>query len=270
MSALDPGGLDSSEPRRVAVVTGGGRGIGRGIALALAADGCDLVLGWTTDPDALAVTTSESERLGAKVRSVLGDVADPETSVQLAKVAQSELGGLDIWVNNAGVSVFAPLLETSVSDMSRMIDVNYLGTFHGLRTAAASMVAAGTSGRIVNVASDLGLLAAPMLAGYSATKFAVVGLTQAAALELGPRGITVNAVCPGTVETDMVLAEEAAEADWSGVSVEDIRERLVSAVPSGRLCTPEDVGALVTWMTSVGAGHVTGQAVCTNGGSILH
>jgi meso-butanediol dehydrogenase/(S,S)-butanediol dehydrogenase/diacetyl reductase len=256
--------------RRVAVITGGGRGLGRGIALALAGAGCDVVLGWRSDPDALATTVAAAARLGARVLHVQGDVTDPAVSAQLAEVATSELGGIDVWVNNAGISVLAPVLETSAEDMARMMDVNFLGTFHGLQAAAAAMTTSGRGGRIVNVASDLGLLAAPLLAGYSASKFAVIGLTQAAAVELGPQGIGVNAVCPGTVETDMVLAEEEAEAGWRGTSTDSVRERLLAAVPAGRLCTPEDVGALVAWLTSPGADFVTGQAICTNGGSILH
>ena len=159
-----------------------------------------------------------------------------------------------MWVNNAGVSVFAPFLETTVSDMERMLQVNFLGTFHGVQAAGAAMRETGRGGRIVNVASDLGVLAAPMLAGYSATKFAVVGLTQAAAVELAPYGITVNAVCPGTVETDMVLSEETAEAALTGASIEDVRDRLVKDVPAGRLCNVDDVAALVGVAVQPGRG----------------
>jgi NAD(P)-dependent dehydrogenase (short-subunit alcohol dehydrogenase family) len=112
--------------------------------------------------------------------------------------------------------------------------------------------------------------AAPLLAGYSATKFAVVGMTQAAAVELAPFGVTVNALCPGTVETDMVLAEQAAEAALGGRSTEEVRQRLLSEVPAGRLCSPQDVGAAAAWLVSDAASFVTGQAICVNGGSILH
>ena len=254
----------------VAVVTGGGRGLGRGIACELARNGCDLVLGWRSDEAALQETVDRVAALGAKALAVQGDVSDPETSAQLAKAALSELGSLDVWVNNAGVSRLSPLLETSVADMASMMDVNFFGTFHGLKAAGTAMKEAGLGGRIINVASDLGLLAAPLLAGYSATKFAVVGLTQAAAVELAPYGIGVNAVCPGTVETDMVLGEERAEADLAGTSLEAIRQRLLGDVPAGRLCTPEDVAALVAWLASPAASFITGQAICTNGGSIRH
>jgi NAD(P)-dependent dehydrogenase (short-subunit alcohol dehydrogenase family) len=236
----------------------------------LARNGCDLVLGWRSDEAALRETAEWVAGLGAKAVAVQGDVSDPETSEQLAKAALSELGSLDVWVNNAGVSCLSPLLETSVADMVSMMDANFFGTFHGLQAAGTAMNESGQGGRIINVASDLGLLAAPLLAGYSATKFAVVGLSQAAAVELAPYGISVNAVCPGTVETDMVLAEEQAEADLAGTSLEAVRQRLLDDVPLGRLCTPDDVAALVAWLASPAASLITGQAICTNGGSIRH
>jgi meso-butanediol dehydrogenase/(S,S)-butanediol dehydrogenase/diacetyl reductase len=256
--------------RRTAVVTGGGRGLGRGIALALARQDCDLVLGWRHDDTTMAATIVELRDLGAVAVPIRGDVRDPASAADLVKVATEEFGRIDIWVNNAGISVLAPVLSTTVEEMVSMMEVNYFGTFHGLQAAAATMIGTGRRGRIINVASDLGLKAAPMLAGYNATKFAVVGLTQAAAVELAPHGIRVNAVCPGTVETDMVVAEEAAEAGWTGTTAVDVRQRLLADVPAGRLCTADDVGALVAWLASPAAEFVTGQAICTNGGSILH
>ncbi len=258
-------------PRRpVAVVTGAGRGLGRGIATALAGAGFDLVLSWHKDKDAVNDTLSSCEYLGSKVRELQGDVVGPTMSDALVTLALSELGSLDVWVNNAGVSVFAPLTETTAEQMGRMVDVNLMGTFHGLRAAARSMVATATRGKIINVASDLGVQAAMGLGGYSATKFAVVGLTQAAALELGPAGITVNAVCPGTVETDMVLAEEAGRGRAQG------RLARAGAPPFGRRGAGRpplhgrgrrQVGGLVG---GADASYVNGQALCVNGGSVLH
>jgi NAD(P)-dependent dehydrogenase (short-subunit alcohol dehydrogenase family) len=131
-------------------------------------------------------------------------------------------------------------------------------------------LAEGRRGRIVNVASDLGVQGGRHLGAYAATKFAVVGLTQCAALELATSGITVNAVCPGTAETDMVLAERASEVSLTGLSPDDVRASYLMAIPAGRFCTPEDVGAAVSWLCSPGASYVTGQAICVNGGSILH
>ncbi|MDQ6945037.1 MAG: SDR family oxidoreductase, partial [Actinomycetota bacterium] len=197
----------------MAVVTGGGRGLGRGIALALAEAGFDLVLGWVSDSEAASETATAAEApaaeaatgAGRRVVLVHGDVADPATAKLLLDAAVS-LGGLTAWVNNAGVSVLAPVVDTDPADMARMVEINLLGTFHGLQAAGRWFRAEQRPGRIVNLASDLGVQACANLGGYAATKFAVVGLTQAAAVELAPTGITVNAVCPGTAETDMVLA----------------------------------------------------------------
>jgi len=122
----------------------------------------------------------------------------------------------------------------------------------------------------VNVSSEVGLQAFALLGAYAATKFAVVGLTQAAAIELAPSGITVNAVCPGTAETDMVLAERASEVVITGASADATRAAYLAAIPAGRFCTPADVGAAVVWLAGPGAAYVTGQSLCINGGSVLH
>lgn len=180
------------------------------------------------------------------------------------------MGGVDVWVNNAGVSVLAPLLETDAADMARMVEVNLLGTFHGLQAAGRWFTGERRPGRIVNLASDLGVQACANLGGYAATKFAVVGLTQAAAVELAPARVTVNAVCPGTAETDMVAAERAREVVLRGSSPATVRQSYLDAIPAGRFCTPADVGTLVAWLCGPGADYVTGQAICVNGGSVLH
>ncbi len=253
----------------VAVVTGGGRGLGRGISLALAAAGFDVVIGCRGAPDAAASTAAAVQREGRRTAIVEGDVADPGTAKLLVDAAV-EMGGPDAWVNNAGVSVLAPVVDTPAADMARMVDVNLLGTFHGLQAAARWYLDAGRPGRIVNLASDLGVQACALLGGYAATKFGVVGLTQAAAVELAPAGICVNAVCPGTAETDMVLAERAAEARVRGATAAAVRQSYLSAIPAGRFCTPDDVGALVAWLCGPAASYVTGQAICVNGGSVLH
>jgi NAD(P)-dependent dehydrogenase (short-subunit alcohol dehydrogenase family) len=253
----------------VAVVTGGGRGLGRGIALALADAGFDLVLGWVRDEAAALATAAQVGAAGRQAIAVQGSVSDASTAKLLLDVAVS-LGGPAAWVNNAGVSVLAPVLATDASDMARMIEVNVLGTFHGLQAAGRWFRAEHVPGRIVNLASDLGVQAGAHLGGYAATKFAVVGLTQAAAIELAPLGITVNAVCPGTAETDMVMAERASEVALTGAAAAAVRQQYLNAIPAGRFCTPADVGALVAWLCGPAAAYVTGQAVCVNGGSVLH
>ena len=180
------------------------------------------------------------------------------------------LGPLQVWVNNAGVSVLAPILETTADDLDHQVQVNVNGTFHGLRQAGRVMVASGVGGRIVNIASEAGVQAFPLLGAYSATKFAVVGLTQAAAIELAPYGITVNAVCPGTVETDMVMAERKSEVVVTGLTPDAVRQSYLDKIPVRRFCEPDDVGALVAYVAGPHAAYLTGQALCVTGGSVLH
>jgi NAD(P)-dependent dehydrogenase (short-subunit alcohol dehydrogenase family) len=253
----------------VAVVTGGGRGIGRGISEALATAGFDCVIGYSSGFGDATETVDALCSMGGRAVAVVGDVAEPATSAKLLRAAES-LGGLDAWINNAGVSVLAPLVETEAKDLTRMWEVNVGGVFHGLQAAARWWQERRQPGRIVNIASDLGVRGFPLLGGYAATKFAVVGLTQTAALELAADAITVNAVCPGTAETDMVMAERASEVNWCGQPASDVRQSYLDAIPAGRFCTPADVGSVVAWLCGPGASYVTGQAVCVNGGSVLH
>lgn len=256
--------------RRVAVVTGASRGLGRGIAVALAASGCDVVVNWSNDEAGARDTAAAVQGAGGRSVLVRGDVREAATHDRLVATAQDSFGPLDVWVNNAGVSVLAPVIDTPSDDFARMIDVNLVGTHHGMRSAAKAMLAASTHGRIVNVASEVAVQSFPFLGCYGATKFAVVGLTQAAAVELAASGITVNAIGPGTAETDMVLAERRSETALVGQSPDAVRQRYLDGIPAGRFCTPEDVGALVAWLASPAAAYVTGQILLTNGGSVLH
>jgi NAD(P)-dependent dehydrogenase (short-subunit alcohol dehydrogenase family) len=253
-----------------AVVTGASRGLGRGIAVALAQGGFDVVVGWSRSEVEAKETAALVEATGRQAVLVGGDVTDPQTHRGLAAAAVADLGGLDVWVNNAGVSVLAPVADTDVADLRRMLEINVVGVHLGMQEAIRRFRAAGGGGRIVNVASELGVQAFPFLGAYTASKFAVVGLTQAAALELAPEGITVNAVGPGTAETDMVAAERTSESALTGRSLDDVRAGYLGGIPAGRFCTPDDVGALVAWLASPGAAYVTGQTICVNGGSVLH
>jgi acetoin reductase-like protein len=254
----------------VAVVTGGGRGLGRGIALALADAGHDLVLGWRADAAAADETATQVRARGRRAETVEGDVVDPATAKLLVDAAVGGFGSIDVWVNNAGVSLIASVVDTPIAEMERMLAVNVTGTLLGIQAAARAMQEAGAGGRIVNLASDAGLQGFPYLGAYAATKFAVVGLTQTAALELAPDGITVNAVCPGTAETAMNRAEWDTETALTGLALDAVRARYLDDIPLGRFCTPADVGGAIAWLASPAAAFVTGQSVCVNGGTVLH
>lgn len=251
------------------MVTGGSRGPGRGIALALAQAGAEVVVGYVSDASGAEDVLAEVRAGGGRAVAVAGDVTDPATHERLLAAATGLTGHLDIWVNNAGVSVTAPVLDTRTADMQRMIDVNLVGVVHGCRTAGAALVAAGRGGRIICISSDIGVQGVRLFGGYVATKFAVVGLCQSLALELAPHGITVNSVCPGTGLTDMVRAELQDEATLTGTPVADVERAYRDAIPLGRFCEPADVGALVAFLAGDAAGYITGQALLTNGGAVL-
>ncbi len=257
----------------VAVVTGAPRGLrAGGIAIAFRR--------WTgsTSSSASRPTPPVPRRRPTQPRRTAlkwltvgyGDVADAGTAKALLDAAVAGLGGLDAWVNNAGVSMLAPVVDTSPADIARMIDVNLMGTVHGLQAAARWFLDERRPGRIVNIASVRGARCGlRTFGGYAASKFAVVGLTQSAAIELAPAGITVNAVCPGTAETDMVLAERRSEVAITGTSAHDVRQSYLDGIPVGRFCDPADVGAAVAYLAGPGASYVTGQSICVNGGSVL-
>lgn len=251
----------------VAVVTGASRGLGQGIASALAATGFDIVVGYRDGEVGAKETARLVEAHDRSASLVAGDVRERATHDALAAAAL-ELGSVEVWVNNAGVSVLGPLVTTTAEELRDMFEVNVVGVLHGLHVATSVMRGAG-GGRIINIASELGVLAFANLGGYAATKFAVVGLTQAAAIELAAHGIAVNAVCPGTAETDMVMAERRAEVGLTGATPEQVRQSYLDGIPTGRFCTPADVGGLVAYLASPAAAYVTGQAICVNGGSVL-
>ncbi len=250
------------------MVTGASRGLGRGIAESLADAGHHLVLGYCSDAAGAEATAQAVRLCGVRAVTVAGDVREAATAAALVAAA-AELGDLAVWVNNAGVSLLAPVQDTPAAELERMLAVNVLGTLHGIQAATPVLVARG-SGRIVNLASDLGVQGGALLGAYAASKFAVVGLTQSTALELAATGVTVNAVCPGTCETDMVDAEWHSQAVHTGASPDTVRAGYLAAIPAGRFCTPADVGAAVSYLASPAAGYVTGQSLCVNGGSVLH
>lgn len=252
---------------QVALVTGAGRGIGRAIALRLARDGADVALldVHADTPDAVA---DEVRDLGRRAVTVTADVGDRGQVADAVDRTVAELGGLDIMVNNAGIALVGPLSEMTEEQVARIWRVNVDGVLWGIQAAAASFLARGVRGRIVNASSIAGHDGFEMLGVYSATKFAVRGLTQAAAKEYASAGITVNAYCPGVVGTDMWVEIDQRFADLTGAPKGATYEKFVGGIALGRAETPEDVAGYVSFLAGPDAAYMTGQSGLIDGGLV--
>jgi NAD(P)-dependent dehydrogenase (short-subunit alcohol dehydrogenase family) len=249
--------------RQVAVVTGSGSGIGRAVAVQLAADGY-FVVSTDVSEQTAAETSSLVEGLSFKL-----DVTDTDSCRQLAATVASSLGRLDVWVSNAGVSRMKKFLEIEEQDFDRTLNVNLRGVFFASQAAARVMMKQG-QGSIVNVASMAGKQGrVPFLSDYVASKFGVVGLTQAMAFELAATGIRVNSVCPGYVATPMQERELVWEAALRGSDVKSVEASWVADTPMGRLESPEDVALAVSFLVSEKARFITGESLSVNGGAFM-
>ncbi len=253
-----PGGLEGKH----AVVTGGGRGIGAAIATTLAGDGAALTL-MGRDEARLADQAGKLER----ARAVALDLTDAESIERAFAEAVDGFGPVSVLVNNAGVVETAPFTRSTVEQWNRMIDVNVLGTMLCTKAVLPAMVEAGW-GRVVNIASVAGLKGYAYVAGYCATKHAVVGMTRALAAETARQGVTVNAVCPGYTDTDMVREGIRNIMDKTGRSEKEACAELVKHNPQGRLIEPNEVAATVAWLCLPGSESVTGQAIAIAGGEV--
>ena len=250
---------------KVALVTGGGRGIGRGIALQLARAGADIAVVDLSEANAEAVA-GEVRALGRRAVAVRADVTSWADAQAMVARTVDELGGLDIAVNNAGVISIAPVAKLSEEAFDRVMSVNVKGVFLSCKAELPVMQERGC-GRIVNIASTAGKSGYPGLSHYCASKFAVIGFTNSLAKEVAQQGITVNAICPGIIGTDMWRGEQGlAEAlRKEGESVEQAWARsLAELIPQGVAQTPEDMGDLAVYFAT--AEHVTGQAFNVDGG----
>jgi len=244
---------------RGAVVTGAGRGIGLAVARALVGAGAAVVVAARTR-DAIEAVATELRAAGGRAWAVSCDVTDLANVQALARAAETHLGHVDILVNNAGVSHSAPLQKTTLADWNRILTVNATGTFLCTQAFLPTMVARRW-GRVVNIASVAGLGGGKYIAAYSASKHAVVGFTRSAAAEVAGTGVTVNAVCPGYVDTDMTRESVARIAAKTKMSPEAALRAALEATGQRRLISPEDVAHAVLTLCDDAGRETNGETV---------
>ena len=238
---------------RVAIVTGGSRGIGQAIVLKLASAGASVVIGGISDTSRTHSLVQEAGGSEERLLSIKTDVTKVEEVNRLVKSTIDHFGKVDVLVNNAGITRDALLLRMKDDDWDAVLDTNLKGAFLCTRAVLVHMVRSRW-GRIVNISSVVGLIGNPGQANYSAAKAGLIGLTKTTAREVASRGITVNAVAPGFIDTDMTR----------GLS-DQVKERLQGLIPQKRFGTPEDVAHVVEFLTSPKSSYITGQVVCVNG-----
>ncbi|HEY5304264.1 MAG TPA: SDR family oxidoreductase [Acidimicrobiales bacterium] len=249
----------------LAAVTGAGSGIGAAIAGELGRRGYHVVV---TDIDLAAAQRTTAGIASAQAYQL--DVTDPVACDALVRGVVTTHGRLDVWVSNAGISKMQRFVDVSPGDLVRNFEVNTYGVFYCGQSAARAMIELGTPGRIINTASMAAKQGrVPFLSDYVASKFAVLGLTQAMAFELAPHGIRVNSVCPGFVATPMQTRELAWEAQLRGSDPATVQQSWIDDTPLARLQTPEDVAKVVAFLASEDAEFITGEAISVNGGAFM-
>ncbi|KWX23120.1 MULTISPECIES: acetoin reductase [Mycolicibacterium] len=252
---------------KVALVTGAGRGIGRGIALRLARDGADVAL-VDVASDGIDAVADEVSAIGSKATTFVADVSDRDAVYAAVEHAANALGGFDVMVNNAGIALVGPIADVTPAEVARVWSINVDGVLWGIQAAAAKFIELGRPGRIINASSIAGHDGFGMLGVYSASKFAVRGLTQAAAKEYASAGITVNAYCPGIVGTDMWVEIDKRFAELTGAEVGETFKQYVGGIALGRPETPDDVAGFVSYLAGPDAAYMTGQAGLIDGGLV--
>ena len=243
-----------------ALVTGGGSGVGRAIALALADAGIDVTICGRRETE-LAKVAGEHDR----IFGIAADVTNEAAMVSLYETAEAARGPFDIVIANAGMAGSTPAHKTTLADWQRTLDVNLTGAFLTAKPALAGMAARKT-GRIVFIASTAGLKGYAFVAPYVAAKHGVIGLMRALAAETAKSGVTVNAVCPGFVETEMLEESIQRIIEKTGRSAEQARSSLASTNPQGRFIQPQEIAAAVLWLCGDAAASITGQTISISGG----
>ena len=272
---------------KVAIVTGAGRmrGIGRAVALRLAEEGADVAVtairrspeefpqaereaGWK----GVESVAAEIERLGRRALAMDVDVTDAAQVQAMVARTQAELGRIDVLVNNAGLAIVSgekSLWEMDDDEWRREVDVNLTGVYHCCKAVASVLVDQGEGGKIINISSLAGRQAQPQYGGYTPAKFGVIGLTQMLAKELAPHRVNVNAVCPGSTDTDMMDGTFRRTGERLGIPFEMVKEGVKRFIPLGRQAGPAEIAAVVTYLASPHADYITGQAINVDGGVVM-
>ncbi|AOR23170.1 3-oxoacyl-[acyl-carrier-protein] reductase [Clostridium taeniosporum] len=242
---------------KCAIITGAARGIGKAIALKLASLGANIVLNYRSSEEEAKIVASEIEDMGVEVLTVKGDISKSEDVENLINEAKNKFGIIDIIVNNAGITKDTLILRMKEKDFDDVIDVNLKGVFNCLKAITPVMVKQ-KHGKIINVSSVVGVVGNAGQVNYSASKAGVIGMTKSLAKELGTRGINVNAVAPGFIETDM-----------TSVLNEKVKEEAKKNIPLRKFGTPEDVAGVVAFLASENSNYVTGQVINIDGGMVM-
>jgi 3-oxoacyl-[acyl-carrier protein] reductase len=243
--------------QKIALVTGAGRGIGKAIALRLAMEGATVIVNYNGSAARAEETVREIRDMGQMAESYQCNVSDYDAVAEMIQYVVKTYGRLDILVNNAGITKDNLIMRMSEQDFDDVLDINLKGTFHTIRHTARQMLKQ-RSGRIINISSVSGVLGNAGQANYAASKAGVIGLTKTMARELASRGITVNAVAPGFVETDM-----------TGSMDEKIIQEAVKQIPLGRMGKPEEIASAVAYLSQDESGYITGQVLCVDGGMAM-
>ncbi|MFC4557808.1 acetoin reductase [Virgibacillus kekensis] len=254
---------------KVAVITGGAQGIGKGIAERLGTDGFKIVIN-DMNLDLANETVDEFKKKDIDAIAVKGDVSKQDDQFKTVSDAVEKFGSVDVFVNNAGIDQVEPLEEVTPENLEKIFNVNVFGTLYGIQAAAKQMKEQEDGGKIINACSIAGKTAFELLGAYSSTKFAVNGLTQAAAKELAQHKIKVNAYCPGIVGTSMWDRIDAKMVEYKNMEPGQAWEEQVKQIPLERSQTPEDVANLVSYLASSDSDYMTGQAINIDGGLEVH
>ena len=242
---------------KTAVITGATKGLGKQIALELAKDGFEIVINYRTENDSLAQMVEEINKT-TKAYTFKADISNFDEAKALIDFAASETGKIDLLVNNAGITNDKLLVRMSEEDFSKVIDINLKGTFNCIRHASRLMMKQ-KFGRIVNISSVIGLIGNVGQANYAASKAGVIGLTKSAAREMAPYSVTVNAIAPGFIKTDM-----------TDKLTDEIKDNIKSSIPMRKIGEPKDVANLVKFLANDETGYITGQVINVDGGMVMY